>query len=382
MRTQAVRIPRWLFGALMATGLAAALATAGEGAAPAKGCPFLVPRDQFQIEIAKVRFAEQIVSEEGRAVEVPKNRRGLFRYAILTLKIKKPAGEKLLLPLAGLTLHYYHGTEPDVCPCEAASGFTTSLDADRALKFPWEGPGWPAQSTVHKTTEATVVYIDAVYPMMETDTKECWITLPEPTTAQPFLVEGWKGGAAPDAASPAPPPAKPAAAGEKRPCPLVGIGNGVTIDIARVTCVDTVQGIDGNVRQIPDDQRKTVFRYGVVTLRVRTPSGLRFTLAAADLTLHYNRGERSDWAPCDGLSGFSRLLDADRLMKLQDSQGPGWMKQVTGAAATEASEVYIDALFPSMEKDIREIWICVSTPTTKEPFKSEGWTPRPLGAAE
>jgi hypothetical protein len=380
MRTQAVRIARWLFGALIATGLSAALATAGEASASAKGCPFLVPRGPCQIEIAKVRFAEQITSDEGRNVEVPKNRRHLFRYAIITLKITKPAGEKLLLPLAGLTLHYYHGTEPDVAPCEAASGFTTKLDGDRSLKFPWEGPGWPAQSTIHKTTEAAEVYIDAVYPMMEADTKECWMTLPEPTTAQPFLVEGWKGATVGDAPSPAAPAAPPAAQPGKKICPLQGVGNGVTIDIARVAFLERVQGIDGNVREIPNDQRRTVFRYGVVTLRVRKPIGLRYTLAAADLTLHYNRSDRSDWAPCDGLSSFSRSLDADRLMKLQDSQGPGWMKQATNSASTEASEVYIDALFPSMEKDVREIWICVSTPTTKEPAVAAGWTPRPGGA--
>jgi len=411
MRTQAVRILRWLVGALVATGLAAALATAGESAAPAKGCPFLVPRDKFQIEIAKVRFSEQIVSDEGRTVEVPKNRRILFRYAIVTLKVTKPPGEKLLLPLAGLTLHYYHGGEPDVCPCEAASALTAKLGDERPLKFPWEGPGWPQQTTSIKTTESGEVYIDVVYPMMETDTKECWITLPEPSVSQPFLADGWKTVTAPEAPAPAEkgargpkqetpaekgapapkaqPPAqkgeqapapKPQPAAETRPCPLVGMGNGVAIDIARVAFVERVVGIDGNDRRIPDDQRRSVFRYGLITLRIRKPSGLRFTLAAADLTLHYNRAERSDWAPCDGLSTFSRSLDTERLMKLQDSQGPGWMKQTTNAAATDASEVYVDCLFPSMEKDVREIWICVSTPTAKAPFVSEGWQPRPPGA--
>ncbi len=380
MRTQAVGIPRWLLGALMATGLATALATAGESTEAAKGCPFLVPRDKVQVEIAKLRFSEGIVSEDGQKVEVPKNRRQLFRYAIITLKIKKAAGERLLLPLAGLTLHYYHGAEPDVCPCEASSAFAIKMGDERPLKFPWEGPRWPQQTTSTKATEATEVYIDCVYPMMETDTKECWITLPEPTSAQPFIVEGWKGGTAPEAVASEPAP-KPAAPAEKKPCPILGMGNGIAADIARVTFTDLVVGIDGNERRIPDDQRKSVFRYALVTLRIRKPSGIRFTLAAADLTLHYNRRDQSDWAPCDGLSSYTRSIDADRLMKLQDSQGPGWMKQSTNPASTDASEVYIDALFPSVEKDVKEIWLCISTPTVKEPFVSEGWQPaaKPLG---
>jgi len=119
---------------------------------------------------------------------IPPALHGQYRFAVATLKITKPAGETVSLAAADVTLHYYHGDETDVAPCEGLSWFKSDPGADVPMHMNMmSGPDHIRQITGSGTTGNTVVYIDAVFTLMEPDTKECWICLARPTTTEPFV---------------------------------------------------------------------------------------------------------------------------------------------------------------------------------------------------
>jgi len=157
-----------------------------------------------------------------------------------------------------------------------------------------------------------------------------------------------------------------------KPCPYLVRFDQVKMSIAEIRYTTEIQGMDGNRMKMPQDKQDK-FRYAVVAIRVRKPAGMRLSLAAADLTIHYYHGTAIEAAPCEGISTFSTTLDVDRPMKLPRMQGPGWTKMTTGARATQASEVYFDAVFAMVEPDTREVWLCVGQPTTTQPYISKGW---------
>lgn len=152
----------------------------------------------------------------------------------------------------------------------------------------------------------------------------------------------------------------------KRECPLM-VGSQVKMEVTGVVFMDEVQGTGGRRMTIPEDKRDK-WRLGIVTLKVTKPAGTRFTLAAADLALHYYHGEQTEVAPCEGLSSFSSSDDSDRPMELSQTMGPGFTKQTTGAKTTQASVIYMDAVFGFMEPDTSEIWVCLGQPVTDRGF--------------
>jgi len=154
-------------------------------------------------------------------------------------------------------------------------------------------------------------------------------------------------------------------------CPYQGLPEGVSMEIAEIRYVEEVRGVDGNVLRIAPEQRDR-FRIALVTIRVTKPAGRRLTVAAADFTLHYNHGSAQEVAPCEGISSFSRELEGERNMKMPRMMGPGWIKQTTGLRATEATEVYFDAVFHLVEPEIREVWLCVAQPTRPQAFLTRG----------
>jgi len=159
-----------------------------------------------------------------------------------------------------------------------------------------------------------------------------------------------------------------------KPCPLVIPLDQIKIEIAAIRYEVEVQGVDGNMMRLPDNRRNN-FRYAIVTLRFRKPAGAKVVLAAADLTLHYCHGFEQDVTPCEGLSSFGTHLDEERMMKLPQMQGPGWLKQTTNARCTDASEAYVDCVFAMVEPDARECWICVAQPSASAPYITKGWSP-------
>lgn len=170
-------------------------ATPDEFGLQGKAAPFFVPMDQAEVTIAGVLFVDEVQGVDGNRMKVPAKSADKFRYALVTIRIKKPAGAKLTIASADLTLHYYHGNEPEVAPCEGISTFSTSADSERPMKLPqMQGPGWLKQTTGARAAEATEVFVDAVFAMIEPEIKEVWVGISQPSTRAAFISKGWQGG--------------------------------------------------------------------------------------------------------------------------------------------------------------------------------------------
>lgn len=170
-------------------------AMAGEPAAPAKAPALIIPLDQVKIEIANVKFEVEVQGVDG-PMRVPEDKRDKFRLALVTLRIRKPAGMKLTFAGADLTFHYYHGSDPEVAPAEGISGFTTSIEDFRPLKL-WQsvgGCGWIKQTTNPRVSEAAEIYLDALFYLIEPNIRECWIGVAQPVQQAPFVTKGWTPG--------------------------------------------------------------------------------------------------------------------------------------------------------------------------------------------
>jgi hypothetical protein len=156
-------------------------------------------------------------------------------------------------------------------------------------------------------------------------------------------------------------------------CPLLlDFSRGITGDVVDVQFIDEIQGVQGNKIKLNDEQKKKA-RLALVTVKITKPAGKRLTLAAADMTLHYNHGDQTEVAPCEGLSAFSTTNDGDRAMNLSQSMGPGFVKSPTAAKCIAAGTVYVDGVFAFMEGDTREVWVCLGQPVSRKPFATQGW---------
>ena len=132
---------------------------------------------------------------DGNRMAVPQDRRDKYRYALVTLRIRKPAKLKLTIAAADLALHYFHGNEAEVAPAEGLSTFSTTLDGERPLRIPqMQGPGWVKQTTGTRATEAAEIFCDAAFALVEPDVRECWIAVGQPSTQAPFVSKGWAVG--------------------------------------------------------------------------------------------------------------------------------------------------------------------------------------------
>jgi hypothetical protein len=158
-------------------------------------CPHLLPLGpQCQVEIVRMSFTDHVESLL-YLHQIPDSARQEYRFAVVTLKITKPAGQGLSLAAADLTLHYYHGHETEVAPCEGLSWFKRTPESQAPILMnPAPGPGFIKQTTSPEGTAGTTVYIDAVFGFMEPDTRECWLCLGHPATTTPFVcpTPAWK----------------------------------------------------------------------------------------------------------------------------------------------------------------------------------------------
>lgn len=158
-------------------------------------CPHQVQLGpQCQMEIASMSFTNRLEGPLFRR-QIPEAERQEYQFAVVTLKITKPAGASLSLAAADLTLHYYHGEETEVAPCEGLSWFKSDAGSDVPILMSLiPGPGFLKQTTEPALTNSTIVYIDAVFAYMEPDTSECWICLGHPATTEPFVcpTPAWK----------------------------------------------------------------------------------------------------------------------------------------------------------------------------------------------
>jgi hypothetical protein len=160
-----------------------------------------------------------------------------------------------------------------------------------------------------------------------------------------------------------------------REAPLVlEFQQGIKAELVSLTFMKEVT--DGTRRMRVPDDKVAKFRLAVATIKITKPAGTQFTLACADLTLHYYHAAETEVTPCEGMSSFTSSLDSDREVSLSTTNGPGFLKKTTATRSTEAAVVYVDALFGSMEPDTREAWIAVGQVSDRNrPFISKGWQP-------
>ncbi|MCL5278830.1 MAG: hypothetical protein M1376_02855 [Planctomycetes bacterium] len=152
-----------------------------------------------------------------------------------------------------------------------------------------------------------------------------------------------------------------------RTCPhVMELGPQCQVEIVRMSFTDHVESLL-YLHQIPDAAREE-YRFAVVTLKITKPVGQSLSLAAADLTLHYYHGDKTEVAPCEGLSWFKSDSEAEMPILMNPVPGPGFIKQTTSPEHTAGTMVYIDAVFGFMEPDTRECWICLGHPAATEPF--------------
>ena len=82
-------------------------------------------------------------------------------------------------------------------------------------------------------------------------------------------------------------------------CPmLLDFQGGISGEVVNVQFIERVDGVRGNKIELNAEQ-KGKFRLAIVTYKIRKPAGKSITLAGADVTLHYNHGDKTEVAPRD-----------------------------------------------------------------------------------
>ncbi len=153
-------------------------------------CPAVVTLDRCRVAVENVQYMTKI---EGGNLTMRENNPDKFRFALVTLRIDKPASQALTLHCADLTLHYRRdGEDYDVAPAEAMSSFSVSKDEDRTLDaHNSSGPGWMKSKTGLSARNATTIYADVVFAKIEEDTSRMWVCVAQPGDQSPYRTEGW-----------------------------------------------------------------------------------------------------------------------------------------------------------------------------------------------
>jgi hypothetical protein len=149
------------------------------------GCPVALSLSEVSAEIVDIKY---VASASG--VKIPADAK--YRLAVVTIRFEKPAGRGLGVAAADLTLHYRHGSGAEVAPCEGISSFSQALAEERVMRYSRQpGPGWVKQETGIQGTQAAVVYLDAVFHMIEPTISDVWICIGQPVSTTPFVTRGW-----------------------------------------------------------------------------------------------------------------------------------------------------------------------------------------------
>lgn len=104
-----------------------------------------------------------------------------YHGLVITVEIKKRAGEELTLCAQDLPLHYHYGRKSDVAKCQGLSTYSSVRDVDRAMNL-YEG-GLGRSSTGLSTTKKATVYVDMFYQFMEPDTTDMHLLVAQPVGA-------------------------------------------------------------------------------------------------------------------------------------------------------------------------------------------------------
>lgn len=153
-------------------------------------------------------------------------------------------------------------------------------------------------------------------------------------------------------------------------CPAVlDLADGFGIEVISVRFTDEIQGQYGKMTMhATHEQAQEELKFCVATLRITKPAGRRITLAAADLAVHFWRGDEPRVIGCTGLSSFDTEKEAPRPLQIAPTEGFLFVRSSTGARTTQAAEVFIDAVFVFVPADARQLWVCLAQPIDKRPY--------------
>ena len=151
------------------------------------GCPAFVDlQNGVAAEIVSVRLSDEI--QGTKLVMPPRQQQERLKLCLVTLRITKPAGQRLTLAAADLTAHFWRRDEPQVTSCVGLSPFSIEKDAFRPMQFvvPTE-VFFVRASTGVSTTQAAEVFVDAVFPFVPADAGQLWVCLSQPICKQPYV---------------------------------------------------------------------------------------------------------------------------------------------------------------------------------------------------
>ncbi len=174
-----------LTAALLPAG--AAFAADGSGASDSgQAAPRSLDLSKVKIKIVDVTFVKELtgVNATYRGANPDK-----YRAAIVTLEVKKPAGETLSIQAQDLSLHYTYGSTADVARCSGLSAFSASKDVDRPMSL-WSA-GYGSIDTGISTMKGDTVYIDAFFDGIEPDVSMLYLLVAQPIGVT-FPTKGWQ----------------------------------------------------------------------------------------------------------------------------------------------------------------------------------------------
>ena len=155
-------------------------------ALPQDGAPGEAKLGSVTFEIVDVTFVKEY---QGANNNFETQDEALYRGAIMTVEVKKKAGEGLTLYGPDYSLHYFFGDSHDVVPCNGISGFSTAKDTDRPMTF--FGGGYGRTNTGLATTKAKKIYVDFFFQDLEPAISDVYLFVGQPTGVA-FASGGWE----------------------------------------------------------------------------------------------------------------------------------------------------------------------------------------------
>ncbi|MEO0108422.1 MAG: hypothetical protein ABIK62_04540, partial [candidate division WOR-3 bacterium] len=147
--------------------------------------PGLIDPSRIRFTILSATFVTELEGTTSRFRETQLDK---YRGMVVTCRIVKPAGYKLKLHAPDIALHYNHGDEYDVAPCNGISNFSTERGTDRPMKLLSRGQG--SQTTLTSATAAETIYVDFFFQYMEPDTRDIHLCVAQPAGAS-LVTNGW-----------------------------------------------------------------------------------------------------------------------------------------------------------------------------------------------
>jgi hypothetical protein len=147
--------------------------------------PLAFPANDVSLRIVGATFVTKL---EGMTNRFEESEPDEYRGLVLTVEVRKPAGEEVTFIGQDFTLHYRYGDSSDVSPCNGLSTFSAEKDVDRQMKL-FRRVG--RVTTGLSTTQAEIVYVDMFFQYMEAETSDLYLFVAQDSGAS-FRTSGWK----------------------------------------------------------------------------------------------------------------------------------------------------------------------------------------------